>query len=197
MAARPSKTAAPKLPPSLPRWAGLSTHLRCSHFASFSSVGELSFAFADGKVTFRWKDLRWVHRYRHGEFRRSFSLKDSARGWHIRVIASDGGTDMTLGGEQVVGWVETHPPHLGQKGLDPGMRSVGPGPIRVLLAMVQIATHISAGYAHMPHQRNHRVGKILADTLPGFECLVDGGVYVRAAWYIVKPVIERGVQLSQ
>src|SRR5580704_16175690 len=118
-----------------------------------------------------------------------------ARWWYVCVVPPQRGTDVPIVRQQVVGWVETHPSHLGQKSLDPGMRSVGPGPIRVLLAMVQIATHISAGYAHMPHQRNHRVGKILADTLPRFECLVDGGVYVRAAWYIVKPVIERGVEL--
>src|SRR5437667_1689972 len=68
------------------------------------SRGQLTRLVACGyKVAFPRQNLRWGDRYGHSELRRRFSLKDSARGWHIGVIASDGRTDMTLGGEQVVG----------------------------------------------------------------------------------------------
>src|SRR5437016_7568554 len=82
------------------------------------------------KIAFRRQNIRWADGYGHSELCRRLSFKNSARGRHIRVIASDGGTDMTLGGEQVVGRVEADPARARKPGLHPRMgRAAGTVPI--------------------------------------------------------------------
>ena len=46
--------------------------------------------------------------------------------------------------------------------------------VRILFAVVEVAAYVAARDAYMAHQRDHGVGKVLADTLPGFERLIDG-----------------------
>src|SRR5580658_3941114 len=90
------------------------------------------------QVAFRKQNLRWADRYGHGELRRRLSFKDSARGRHIRVIASYGGTDMTPGGEQVVGRVEADPARARKPGFHPGMRRAVTGTVPILAPVIQV-----------------------------------------------------------
>src|SRR5271169_20903 len=125
------------------------------------------------KIAFRRQSLRWADRYGHFELRRSLSLKDSARGWHIRVVASDGGTDMTPGGEQVVGRVEADPAQAGKPGLHPGMRRPVTGTVPILASVVQVSAHVASRDPHAAEKADEDVGEVLTDTLTAGEGLFN------------------------
>src|SRR5712692_9763377 len=124
------------------------------------------------KIAFRRQNFRWADRHGHGELRRRLSLKDSARGRHIRIIASDGRTDMPPGGEQVVGRVEADPARARKPGLHPGMRRVT-GTVPILASVIQVSAHVASRDPHAAEKADEDVGEVLTDTLMAGENLFN------------------------
>ena len=70
---------------------------------------------------------------------------DAVGGRDVGVIAADGGADVAIAGDEVVGGIETDPAEFGEEGLDPGMGGGAFGAILVGVAVIEIAADVAAG----------------------------------------------------
>jgi hypothetical protein len=58
-------------------------------------------------------------------------------GWrHVGVVAADGGADMPIAGDEIIGRVEADPAKFREEGLDPGVGGGAFGAIRMGVAVV-------------------------------------------------------------
>ena len=111
----------------------------------------------------------------HGDVKLAFGFaaEDAMSGRNIGIVAAHGGAQVTMMGDQVVGGVEAHPTQMGHERLNPGVRSVGRGAVVVVAAAVEIAGDIARRDADMAQQRDHGVGKVLANALAADDGFVD------------------------
>ena len=124
------------------------------------------------------------------------TAEDAVSGRHIRVIAADGGADVAMMSDEVVGGVEAHPAELRQQHIHPGMSCIGSGAVVVFAAAVEVAGYIARGNAHVAKEGDHGVSKILADAFAADDGLIDGGVDAGGAGYVFEVIEEPLIELE-
>ena len=130
----------------------------------------------------------------HVELAVGVAAEDAVRGRNVGVVAADGGADVPVVGDQVVGGVEAHPAQMRQQHIDPGVGGIRRRAVVVLAAAIEIAGNVAGGNAHMAQQGNHGVGKILADTFAADDGFINGRVDARGAGHVFEVIEEPLVQ---
>ena len=119
---------------------------------------------------------------------------DAVGGGNVGVVAADGGANVAVAGDEIVGGVEANPAELGQKCLDPGVGCGALGAVFVGVTVVEIAADIAAGDLQLgADERDHDVGEILADAGLGGEGVLDGRVSLGGLRLVVEVFVELGV----
>ena len=134
-----------------------------------------------------------------GELGFGTAAEDAVGGGDVGVVASDGGTDVAVSGDEVVGGIEADPAEFGHEDLNPGVGGGGGGAVGLLLAAVgEITGDVAAGEVEPgPDEGGHDVGKVLTDALAVLEGDVDGGVDLGGAGDVVEVFVEAGVELVE
>ena len=81
----------------------------------------------------------------YGELALGATAVDAVGGGDVRVVATDGGADVAIAGDEVVGGIEADPAEFGEEGLDPGVGCGAFGAILVGVAVIEIAADVAAG----------------------------------------------------
>ena len=103
-----------------------------------------------------------------------FAAKDAVRGGNIGVVATDGGADVPVVCNKVIGGIKTNPAKMRHEHVDPGMAGVGGRTVVIFATSVEIAGDVASGDANKAQQSDHGVGEILTDSAPIEDGLVDG-----------------------
>ena len=123
---------------------------------------------------------------------------DAVRGGDVGVVATDGGADVTIAGDEVVGGIEADPAQFREKRFNPGVGGGALGPILVGVAVVEVAADVAAGNLELrAYERDHDVGEVLADACLGGEGDLDGGVGLGGLRLVVKVLAELGIELVE
>jgi len=107
------------------------------------------------------------------EFAVGLAAEDPVGRGHVGIVAADGGADVAMMGDEVVGGVEAHPAQVGQEHIDPGVSGVRGGAVVILAAAVEVAGDVAGGDADMAQEGDHGVGKVLANALAADDGLID------------------------
>src|SRR4029077_5392457 len=99
--------------------------------------------------------------------------EDSVGRWNVSVIASDGGTNMSMVRYEVIGGIKANPAQMRKQHIDPGVGGVGGGSVVVFAAAVKVSRDVTSGDAHQAQQGDHGVRKVLTDALATDDGLVD------------------------
>src|SRR6187402_1862296 len=83
---------------------------------------------------------------------------------HVGIVASNGGADVAVAGDEPIRWIESYPTKLRHKRFDPCMRR-GVHATVFFVAVKEIAADVTTRNPKTrAHQRDHHMRKILADT---------------------------------
>ena len=74
----------------------------------------------------------------HGnvELAGGFAAEDAMGGGNVGVIAANGGADVAMVGNQIVGGIEAHPAEMRQQHIHPGVGGVGSGAVVIFAAAI-------------------------------------------------------------
>ncbi len=81
----------------------------------------------------------------YGEFALGAAAEDAVGGRDVGVVSTDGGADVAVAGDEVVGWIEADPAEFGEEGLNPGVGGGAFGTVLVGVAVVEVAADVAAG----------------------------------------------------
>src|SRR5665213_2985114 len=99
----------------------------------------------------------------HTELAVRYAADDALRWWHVCVGAADGGAEVAVVGDEVVGGIEAEPPEMRHERLNPGVGGVRCGAVVVFAAAIEVTGDIAGGNSDVAKQGDHGVGEVLAD----------------------------------
>ena len=131
-----------------------------------------------------------------GEFAVGAAAEDAVGGRDVGVVAADGGADVAIAGDEVVGGIEADPAEFGRKASTQAWVAELSERSWCVVAVVEVAADVAAGDAELgADQRDHDVGEILADAGLGGEREVDGRVGLGGLRFVVEVFVELLVEL--
>ena len=121
---------------------------------------------------------------------RRLAAKDAVGWGDVGVVATYGGADMTMVGDEIVGRIEANPAEMRQQDVDPCVRGVGGRAVVVFAAAIEVAGDVASRDAHQAEQGDHGVGEVLADAAGTDDGFVDGRIDAGGAGDIFEVVEE-------
>ena len=113
--------------------------------------------------------------YVHGdvEFAGRFAPEDAVGGGYVGIVAADGGADMAMVGNEVVGGIKADPAEMGKEDVNPCVSRVWGRAVVVFAAAIEIAGNVACRNPDVAEQRDHGVGKVLANALSADNGVID------------------------
>ena len=95
----------------------------------------------------------------HVQLAVGFSTEDAMGRRNIGIVSPDGGANVAVVGDEVVGGIEPDPAEVRQQNIDPRVGRIRRRPVMIFAAAVEIPRDISRRDANVPQKGNHGVGE--------------------------------------
>ena len=101
--------------------------------------------FGNGQLTIKGRcSLARLYANGHRKLGLGASTIDAVGRWNVGVVATDCRAVVAVASDEIIGWIKANPAELGQKCFDPCVRCGTLRAVLMRIAVVEIATDISA-----------------------------------------------------